>query len=92
MTFGNAEGYADVVGGRGAEVEAGVDHLRSVSCTVWQGRSSALSSLHFWKEVGQCRLTHLLQAVAVSSNSSNIIVQVFPPWWVIMILSIKLFI
>ena len=80
VTFGSAERDAGVVGGRGTEVEAGVDHLHSVSCTVWQGRSSTLSSLHFWNEVGQCKFTHLLQAVAVSSNSSGkIIVQVFPP-------------
>ena len=91
MTFGSAEGDAGVVGGGGAEVKAGVDHLHSVICTVWQGRSSVLSSLHFWNEVGQCRLTHLLQAVVVSSNSSSMAVQVFPPW-VIMIVSTKLFI
>ena len=79
VTFGSAEGDAGVVGGGGAEVEAGVDYLHNVSCTVWQGRSSALSSLHFWNEVGQCRLMHLLQAALVSSNSSNMAVQVFPP-------------
>ena len=91
MAFGSAEGEAGVVSGGGAEVEADVDHLHSVNCTVWQGRSSDLSSLHFWNEVGQCRLTHLLQAALVSSNSSIMAVQVFPPWWVIMIVSIKLF-